>query len=92
MDLCQRFVDDGIPFGYGDDMLIGSIAREAYLQAWETMQGVIWRTAGSSAAAQGERMERIFRDLAMMNGHRNTVLRDWAFRAIARDRFGLPRE
>ena len=92
MDICQRFVDEGIPFAFGDDMLIGSIAREAYLQAWETMQGVIWRTAGSSAAAKGERMERIFRDLSMMNGHRNTVLRDWAFRAIARERFGLPRE
>jgi 3-hydroxy-9,10-secoandrosta-1,3,5(10)-triene-9,17-dione monooxygenase len=92
MELCQRFVDKGIPFGFGDDMLIGSIAREAYLQAWETMQADIWRTAGSSAASRGQLMERIFRDMAMVNSHRNTVLRDWAFRAIAREHFGLPRE
>jgi hypothetical protein len=26
------------------------------------------------------------------NSHRNTLLRDWAFREIARDRLGLPRD
>ena len=92
MELCQRFVDEGIPFSYADDMRIGCIAREAIVQAWETMQGDIWRTAGSSAAGKGERMERMFRDTSMFNSHFNVQLRDWAYRALARERFGLPRE
>ena len=62
------------------------------VQAWETMQGDIWRTAGSSAAGKGERMERMFRDMSMVNSHFNVQLRDWAYRALARERFGLPRE
>jgi 3-hydroxy-9,10-secoandrosta-1,3,5(10)-triene-9,17-dione monooxygenase len=89
MELCQRFVDEGIPFTYADDNHIGAIGREAMLQAWETMQGDIWRTAGSSAAAEGERMERIFRDTAMFNSHFNVQLRDWSFRNLARTRLGM---
>ena len=53
MELCQRFVDEGVPFSYADDMRVGCIGREALLQAWETMQGDIWRTAGSSCGGQG---------------------------------------
>ena len=91
MELCQRFVDEGIPYTYGDDHRIGCIGREAMIQAWETMQSDICRTAGSSAAGKGQRLERIFRDMSMGNSHRNTLLRDWAFREIARDKLGLPR-
>jgi 3-hydroxy-9,10-secoandrosta-1,3,5(10)-triene-9,17-dione monooxygenase len=39
----------------------------------------------------GSRFERIYRDLSMLNSHRNTVLRDWAFGEIAREHLGLPR-
>jgi 3-hydroxy-9,10-secoandrosta-1,3,5(10)-triene-9,17-dione monooxygenase len=92
MELCQRFVDEGRPFTYADDMRVGCIGREAIVQSWETMQGDIWRTAGSSAAGKGERMERMFRDTSMFNSHFNVQLRDWAYRALARERFGLPRE
>ena len=91
MELCQRFVDTGEPYTWGDDQRVGAIAREVMIQAWETMQSDIFRTAGSSAAARGERIERIFRDMSMGNSHRNTVLRDWAFREIARAKLGLPR-
>jgi 3-hydroxy-9,10-secoandrosta-1,3,5(10)-triene-9,17-dione monooxygenase len=92
MELCRRFVDEGIPFSYADDTRIGCIGREAILQAWETMQGDIWRTAGSSAAGRGERIERMFRDTSMFNSHFNTQLRDFAFRELARERLGLPRQ
>jgi hypothetical protein len=30
--------------------------------------------------------------MSMGNSHRNTVLRDWAFREIARATLGLPRD
>jgi 3-hydroxy-9,10-secoandrosta-1,3,5(10)-triene-9,17-dione monooxygenase len=92
MELCVRFVEHGIPYSYGDDQRIGCIAREVMLQAWETMQADIFRTAGSSATAKGQRIERIYRDMSMVNSHRNTVLRDWAFRELAREQLGLPRD
>ena len=38
MELCRRFVDEGIPYSYADDHRIGCIAREVMIQAWETMQ------------------------------------------------------
>ena len=67
-------------------MRVGCIGREAIVQAWETMQGDIWRTAGSSAAGKGERIERMFRDTSMFNSHFNVQLRDWAYpRALARE-------
>ena len=34
----------------------------------------------------------MFRDMSMFNSHFNVQLRDWAFRALARERLGLPRE
>ena len=91
MELCQRFVDTGIPYTYGDDHRVAAIAREVMIQAWETMQSDIFRFAGSSAAAKGQRIERIFRDMSIGSSHRNTVFRDWIFREIARDKLGLPR-
>jgi len=92
MELCQRFVDKGIPYSWGDDQRIGCIAREVMIQAWETMQSDIFRTAGSSAANRGERIERIYRDMSIGNSHRNTVLRDWAFRELGRAILGVPRD
>jgi hypothetical protein len=92
MELCQRFVDEGIPYSYADDHRIGCIGREVMIMAWETLQSDICRTAGSSAAGRGQRLDRIFRDMSIGNSHRNTQLRDWAFREIARDKLGLPRD
>lgn len=90
-EACRRAAEDGITYTYGEDMRIGCIAREAVIQVWDVMQSEIFRTAGSSAATDGSRFERIFRDMAMLNSHRNTVLREWAFGELARERLGLPR-
>jgi 3-hydroxy-9,10-secoandrosta-1,3,5(10)-triene-9,17-dione monooxygenase len=92
MELCRRYVDQGIPYSYGDDQRIASIAREAMIQSWEVVQSVLFRTAGSSAAAKKERFERIYRDMTMTSSHRNVALRDWFFREMARERLGLPRD
>ncbi len=91
MEACRRAAEDGVPYTYGEDMRIGCIAREAAIQAWEVFQGELFRTAGSSAATDGTRFERIYRDMSMLNSHRNTVLRDWAFGELARETLGLPR-
>jgi 3-hydroxy-9,10-secoandrosta-1,3,5(10)-triene-9,17-dione monooxygenase len=94
MEACRRAAEDGGRAGsysYGEDMRIGCIGRECIIQAWEIFQSEIFRTAGSSAAVDGSRFERIYRDLSMLNSHRNTTLREWAFGEIARDHLGLPR-
>jgi 3-hydroxy-9,10-secoandrosta-1,3,5(10)-triene-9,17-dione monooxygenase len=92
MELCHRAADTGVPYGYGDDHLVGAIAREAYIFAWEAMEQNIWRTAGSSSTRDGERMQRMFRDMAMIAGHRNTQLRDFGYRELAAETFGIPRD
>jgi 3-hydroxy-9,10-secoandrosta-1,3,5(10)-triene-9,17-dione monooxygenase len=90
MELCTRAAE-GAPYTYGDDMRLGCIAREVMIQTWEVMQSEIFRTAGSSAGARGQRMERIYRDMSIGNSHRNTMLREWAFGELAREHLGLPR-
>ena len=44
---------------------------------------------GSSAARAGQRIERIFRDMAIGWGHFGTIVRDWTAREWAREHFGL---
>ena len=92
MELGARYAEKGIPFSYADDMRIGILAREAYMLVWDVVQADLFRTAGSSAAKRGERLERVFRDMAMVSSHRNTMLRDWAFRELARAHLGIPRD
>jgi 3-hydroxy-9,10-secoandrosta-1,3,5(10)-triene-9,17-dione monooxygenase len=90
MEICARAAE-GAPYTYGDDMRLGCIAREVMIQTWEVMQSEIFRTAGSSAGARGQRLERIYRDMSIGNSHRNTMLREWAFGELAREYLGLPR-
>ncbi|HZL54403.1 MAG TPA: acyl-CoA dehydrogenase family protein [Solirubrobacteraceae bacterium] len=90
MELCAAAAQ-GARYTYGDDMRLGCIAREVMIQTWEIMQSEIFRTAGSSAGAKGQRLERIYRDMSIGNSHRNTMLREWAFGELAREHLGLPR-
>jgi 3-hydroxy-9,10-secoandrosta-1,3,5(10)-triene-9,17-dione monooxygenase len=85
MELCQVSADTGVPFSRRDDMRLNIIAREALTLAWDA----IFRTAGSGAARNGERIERVFRDMAMGWGHFGTIVGDWAARELAREHLGL---
>jgi 3-hydroxy-9,10-secoandrosta-1,3,5(10)-triene-9,17-dione monooxygenase len=70
-------------YTFADDHRIGVAAREAFIFAWEAVEKDLYRTIGSSAARNGQRFERIFRDLAMAAGHRNTLLRETSYRDLA---------
>jgi len=89
MELCRRAVETGEPFTREDDLRLNIVAREALTLAWETMHGLIFKTAGTSASKNGERLERIFRDTAMDWGHFGTLAGDWAARELAREHLGL---
>jgi 3-hydroxy-9,10-secoandrosta-1,3,5(10)-triene-9,17-dione monooxygenase len=89
LELGRRVVEDGSPFTREDDLRLNIVGREALNLAWTAMQEDLFRTAGSSAARSGERLERIFRDVAMDWGHFGNIVRDWAARELARERLGL---
>jgi 3-hydroxy-9,10-secoandrosta-1,3,5(10)-triene-9,17-dione monooxygenase len=85
----ERFASEGRIFTRADDLGLNVLAREALTLAWTALQEDIFRTAGTSAARRGQRIERIFRDVAMDWGHIGNATRDWAWRELARERLGL---
>jgi 3-hydroxy-9,10-secoandrosta-1,3,5(10)-triene-9,17-dione monooxygenase len=87
MEVCAR-VDEGVPFSREDDLRLNVMSRVAFNMAWDAMHQDIFRTAGSSATRDGERLQRIFRDMAMGWGHLTSVLRDWATRELGAEHFG----
>jgi 3-hydroxy-9,10-secoandrosta-1,3,5(10)-triene-9,17-dione monooxygenase len=89
LELGRRVVEEGRPFTREDDLRLNIVGREALTLAWTAMQEDLFRTAGSSAARNGEPMERIFRDIAMDWSHFGNIVRDWAGRELARERLGL---
>jgi 3-hydroxy-9,10-secoandrosta-1,3,5(10)-triene-9,17-dione monooxygenase len=92
MELCRRSAEGGPPFAREDDLRLNIIAREALTLAWDAMQGQVFRTAGTSLAKNGQRLERIFRDMAIGWGHFGTIVGDWAARELAREHLGLAPE
>jgi len=46
MEHCRRSVEEGVEYTFGADMLVGCIAREVMVLAWETMQADVFRTSG----------------------------------------------
>ena len=91
MEACRRNVEDGIPYTFGEDMLLGGIAREVMLMCWRVIDDDLWQTVGASVARDGERTARVFRDMAVAAAHRNLQLRDMFYGDIGRAALGEPR-
>jgi 3-hydroxy-9,10-secoandrosta-1,3,5(10)-triene-9,17-dione monooxygenase len=89
MAICRRAAETGEPFTRAEDLRLNVVAREALRLAWTAMQDEIYKTAGSSLARSGQRMERIFRDMSMAWGHFGTIVGDWAARELAREHLGI---
>jgi 3-hydroxy-9,10-secoandrosta-1,3,5(10)-triene-9,17-dione monooxygenase len=90
MEYGRATVEDGRPYTFGDDQLVGAIARDAYSDAWQAFQNWIFRYAGSSAGRRGQKMERVLRDMAIGWSHFNTAQNDWGYVEVAKSRLGLP--
>jgi 3-hydroxy-9,10-secoandrosta-1,3,5(10)-triene-9,17-dione monooxygenase len=90
-EICRRAAEQGVAPTYYDDWRLSAIGREAICQLWDVLQGEIFRTAGSSAAADGTPLVRAFHDMAMLSSHRNMQMREWGYGEIAREYLGLPR-
>jgi 3-hydroxy-9,10-secoandrosta-1,3,5(10)-triene-9,17-dione monooxygenase len=90
MELCRRNVEDGVPYTFGDDMLLAGVAREAMLMCWRVIDDDLWQTVGANVARDGERTARVFRDMAVAAAHRNLQLRDTFYGDIGRAALGEP--
>jgi 3-hydroxy-9,10-secoandrosta-1,3,5(10)-triene-9,17-dione monooxygenase len=88
-ELCRRNVEEDAGFARADDLKINFIAREGMRMAWDATQEHIIRTAGSSSLRDGERMQRIYRDMTMGHGHFASILGDSIARQIGQHRLGV---
>ena len=51
------------------DLRLSAICRHVAKLCWDAMEGYILPTAGSSAIRQGERLERVWRDMSTLRTH-----------------------
>jgi len=69
--------------------MLNMMAREAITMSWNVLQDTLVRTAGSSAAKNGARLERCFRDVTQAWSHVNSILQDYMARDWSSSRFEL---
>jgi len=82
-EYCQGTVDGSREYTFLDDWSLACVVRELIVQLWETLDHDLLRVIGSGSMRQGERFDRIFRDMTSLVTHRNPMLREQAFRNTA---------
>ena len=87
-ELAGRWAQTGEVFSRDDDSLLWSMAQQAGRLASETVE-LLWRSASSSSAKRGQRMQRLFRDVAMYRQHIAAQYLNLSTE-FARLHFGLP--
>jgi 3-hydroxy-9,10-secoandrosta-1,3,5(10)-triene-9,17-dione monooxygenase len=88
MEYSQRWVDGGEPFSREDDARLFAMLQQSGQLAARAID-VIFAAASSSAAKQGQRIQRYYRDVAMYHGHIAAQYFNIATE-VARVHFGLP--
>ncbi len=88
MELSRRAAEEGEPYPGDVDMRNLIAAQEAGRLAWDAVQNIIFRTGGSSAARDGQRLQRYFRDLSTYWTHNAPATDDWFFVQYAQQVFG----
>lgn len=64
----RSHMQGGAPFSMAQNIRMLLLCGEVIDIVWETMQ-TLWSTMGTTPARDGERMQRIFRDLATLRNH-----------------------
>jgi 3-hydroxy-9,10-secoandrosta-1,3,5(10)-triene-9,17-dione monooxygenase len=88
MERCRRWAEAGEPFRPEDDMRLYGITVNAGRMAAEAVE-LLFRSAQSSAARRGSRLQRYYRDVSMYRGH-NSAQHANSATVFARLHFGLP--
>jgi 3-hydroxy-9,10-secoandrosta-1,3,5(10)-triene-9,17-dione monooxygenase len=68
MEYCRRGCAGGAAFTMQEDMELFASLEHGGRLAWEAIE-MLFRTASSSAAKDGERMQRYYRDASIYRGH-----------------------
>jgi 3-hydroxy-9,10-secoandrosta-1,3,5(10)-triene-9,17-dione monooxygenase len=68
MEICRRGFEGGKPFTMEEDLRLVTSLQHAGRLAWEAIE-LMFRTSSSSAAKDGERMQRYYRDASIYRGH-----------------------
>lgn len=71
MEYCTDALERGIPFTMEMDARLYGMCQRAAQMASEAVE-ILFRSAGSSAAAKGHPMQRYYRDAAMLRGHNSS--------------------
>lgn len=72
------------------DMRLVAMSREAIELSWQAVSDVFFRVAGSSSVRNGDRLERIWRDLSTLRSHSGFVFFiEHSKRELTRARFGI---
>lgn len=90
MEVCRRNASGEAPFTSAEDNRLALVFLTAGRMAWDVLQGILFRTAGSRYARDGERMQRYFRDAATCWTHVGPNMAEPLYRRVGRDRLGLP--
>ncbi|MCY0942929.1 acyl-CoA dehydrogenase family protein [Streptomyces antarcticus] len=87
-DLCAQGPQ---AFTREQDLRLAGVCREVIKLAWTAVESHLFPTAGSSAVREGERIERIWRDMSTQLSHAGigVLLQSVAAREYARVRFGV---
>jgi 3-hydroxy-9,10-secoandrosta-1,3,5(10)-triene-9,17-dione monooxygenase len=92
METCRRNTAGEARFSVAEDNRLALMFLNAGRMAWDALQNILFRTAGSRYARDGERMQRYFRDAATYWTHVGPGMAEPLFRRVGCDRLGLPSE
>ncbi|WP_316767062.1 acyl-CoA dehydrogenase family protein [Streptomyces sasae] len=90
METCHRNAVGDAPFTTAEDNRLALTFLNAGRLAWDVLQRILFRTAGSRHARDGERMQRYFRDAATYWTHVGPSMAEPLAHRVGRDRLGLP--
>jgi 3-hydroxy-9,10-secoandrosta-1,3,5(10)-triene-9,17-dione monooxygenase len=87
-DICTHGPAD---FTREEELRLAGISREVVRLAWGAVERHLFASAGSGSIREGERIERVWRDMSMLHSHAGVAvfLASMAKREFARVRFGL---
>ncbi|WP_436491818.1 acyl-CoA dehydrogenase family protein [Actinokineospora sp. HUAS TT18] len=90
-DLCEQGPQ---AFTVEQELRIAVICREVVRLCWDAVQKYLFPTAGSSAVRNGQRIERVWRDLSMQHSHAgiSVFLTTIAKRELTKLKFGITDE
>ena len=88
-ELCRRGMEDGVPYSSLDDHRLAAVATQAARHVYAAVQD-LFQTAGSSASRDGQRMQRLFRDLSTYWSHNTPSQYELLSQTLAMLHLGFP--